>query len=102
METSEDKQPWEMEMSLVEVLEALDAQIDGDAEEGDYFIHFFDPEGNRVEAMLKGEYYEGMLYEAREGAHFWIVVYRVGNEDIKASVWPIADYWHESWRKETE
>ena len=97
----QEKKPWEMEKSLVEVLESYDCKIN--REEGDYYqIEFYDMEGQLVESDFEKKRFEGMPYQAKIDTEFWVVIYKIKGGETQVSTWPVADYWHESWKERIE
>ncbi len=91
--------PWDMDKSLVDVIQSYDSRIVGESD-GHYDIMFFDKDRNLIEARLFKNEFESLPYKAGMGTHFSIVLYKVkGVENLNMEVWPVAKYWHESWRK---
>ena len=98
-----NKQPWEMNKSLVNVIKAYGSKITGELKDGKYSVDFTDFDGTIVEAELEKEKFDVLPYSVGEGTRFWIVFYKLKErEEIKATTWPVAKYWHESWRKAGE
>jgi len=95
-----EKKPWEMEKSLVNVINSYDATIIGEEKDGKYPIEFYDTDGGIVEALLEKEKFEGLPHSIAKGTEFFVVIYSIkGRTGLTISTWPIAKYWHESWKK---
>jgi hypothetical protein len=92
------KHPWEMDKSLVEIILSFDSKVVADIGDS-YAIEMFDPEGNCIEADLEKYKFDILPHEVEEGTHFWLVEYKIKNREPEVSVWPVAKYWHESWRE---
>ncbi|MBU0930320.1 MAG: hypothetical protein KJ623_04595 [Nanoarchaeota archaeon] len=93
-----DKMPWELDKSKINIINEYDAKIVSD--EGDrYGIEFYDYDSSLVESTLPKSRFNKLPHEAGIGTHFWIVCYNIkGKEEIlSVCVWPVAEYWHESW-----
>ena len=92
--------PWEMDKSLVDVIQSYDSQIMGESDDGCYEVQFYDNDANSIEAKILKKEFDSLPYKPEPGSHFFIVLYKVkGVGNLNLDVWPIAKHWHESWRK---
>lgn len=91
--------PWEMESKDVDIIESYDAEVIGERGK-EYSIEFIDPDGKFVEALLPKIEFDWLPHEIGIGTNFWIVIYYTKDKNrMKMSTWPVAKYWHESWKK---
>lgn len=96
---NENKKPWEMDKSLVDVVKAYRSEIISEKDKDNYHIEFYDYDMSVVESSLEKEKFEVLPYPVGIGTHFWIVFYKLKREkEIKSICWPVAEYWHESWK----
>lgn len=90
--------PWQMDKSKTYVIKNYSAKIISD-EGSDWGIEFYDYDGSRVEAEVSKDKLKDLPYEQILGTDFWIIAYKIeGQERASLGFWPLAHYWHESWR----
>jgi len=93
-----ESRPWELEKSRIEVIRSYDATIVDD-ENDCYAIEFIDYDGSIVEADLPKKEFKDLPHPVKIGTHFFVVVYRMKDfSGMSVSVWPVAKFWHPSWR----